>query len=80
MSRFYQAGRLAALQSMKLGGERVAVTNHQTYQHRPNFSFTTDTQAKGNAIDSTWDTHDRRFETAIKAPADITSSLTAWDG
>jgi hypothetical protein len=65
---------------MKLGGERVSVSEHQTYQHRPDPLFVSDPAAKGNAIDSTWDAHDRRFETAIKAPADITSSLTAWDG
>lgn len=80
MSRFYRAGQHAALEHMKLSGERVAVTKHETYQHRPDPAFTVDTQAKGNAIDSTWDNHDRRFETAIKAPADITSSLTGWDG
>lgn len=80
MTRFYLAGRNAALQTMKLGGERVAVTKHETYQHRPDPTFTTDTQAKGDAIGKTWDDHDRRYEVAIRAPADITSSLTGWDG
>lgn len=80
MSPFYLAGRNAALCAVKLGGERVAVTKHETYQHRPDPLFVSDPAAKGNAIEKTWDDHDRRFETAIRAPADITSSLTGWDG
>lgn len=79
-THFYKAGCVFALQQLKLGGERVAVTKHETYQHRPDPAFTTDTQAKGDAIGKTWDDHDRRYETAIRAPADITSSLTGWDG
>jgi len=80
MSHFYKMGYYTALQQLKLSGERVAVTQHQTYQHRPDPLFVSDPAAKGNAIDTTWDAHDRRFETAIKAPADITSTLTGADG
>lgn len=80
MHFYYIAGRNAALRTVKLSGERVAVTKHETYQHRPDPLFVSDPAARGNAIDTTWDAHDRRFETAIKAPADITSTLTGADG
>lgn len=77
---FYRHGQAAALWLFKLGGERVLVTDGQTYQHRPDPTFTSDPQARGAGIDGTWDAHDRRYQTAIRAPADITSQLTGADG
>jgi hypothetical protein len=72
---FYKRGQIAALRLMKLSYEP-----DQTYQHKPDPCFTSDPQARGAGIDATWDTHDKRFQTAVRAPADITSQMTGADG
>ena len=85
MTQFYKLGCVSALRFVglrltKLSGEAVMVTDHQTYQHKPDPIFTSDPQARGAGIDTTWDNHDRRFQTTIQAPADITSQMTGADG
>jgi hypothetical protein len=81
MSRFYRAGQHAALQHMKLSGERVTVTDKQTYQHNPEPGiFTSDAIGVTGSVGNTWDKHDHRFQVANRSPADLTSSMTGGDG
>lgn len=80
---YYSAGQKYALHHIgliKKSSAPVLVTDDQTFQYRPDPAFVGDPQARAAGIDATWDAHDRRFQTSIRAPADITSQLTGADG
>jgi hypothetical protein len=76
----YQLGKAAALHHLKLSAERVLVTNGQTYQYTPDPAFISDPMLRDASVESTWDAHDRRFETDIKAHGDNMSATTSADG
>ena len=56
----YLKGVHAAL--AKLGGQRVDVTEDETYQYRPEPAYINDTRLRGRNIESSWDVHDRRMD------------------